>query len=567
MVLKQIVEPFESRRKPTMNSKRFFVLALAIVVLNVGAVSAQVAQNLMGNPEFDKQKGGWGFKGYNGAAYTSSVVAGHLLSGDNSLAVTCQTGGTQLADIEVTQAKTLQTGRYYHFSFMAMSDKPRVIKLGIDEYSGEKRTLWSTDSIWISSKPGHYGPYVFRCRLPDASYKFKFMLGGMDNVTVNLDSVWMTMTDDPEYFRPEELFEYHHHPYQDLSLPYRWFTPVNREPSKRYPIVLALHGSGEAGTDNELSLSPQHRLAFTWSDSANQAKWPCYVLVPQCPLDDQWEVNHSADGGFRISGNPIRKPLAAVVDLLDSLVRAFPIDSARIYVTGLSMGGFGSFELIERYPGRFAAAVPMSGGGDSTLVRAIMDVPIWDFHGDTDTTVPPSGSRQMMEAFERTGRAVFYTYCHNGVCEADPTAKADEAVASGATLIYTEAKGIQHGTWAPWYDMPQLHEWLFSQSLNKRTGIAGREYLNPAAGFSLSQNYPNPFNPSTRIRYTLAGKSEVSIEIFDGRGRRVAVLADGTQEAGSHTAVFDAAGQPSGMYLVRLAVNGQLRMKRMVLVK
>jgi predicted peptidase len=351
-------------------------------------------------------------------------------------------------------------------------------------------------------------------------------------------------------------------------LPYRWFVPANQEiSSKRYPLVLALHGVGECGTDNEKSLSPQHRLAFTWSDSVNQAQWPCFVLVPQCPNGSQWVDVPWIKGSYRLDATPISKPLAAVVDLLDSLVMAFPIDTTRIYVTGLSIGGFGTFDLIMRYPNRFAAAVPMSGAGDPTQAGALLKVPIWDFHGDADTDVPVSGSRDMMAAFKDVGRTAVTTHCFMGVCEADPNVVMDAAVAGDATLLYTEYKGGVHVIWAESYEIPQLHEWLFSQSLDKRTGISPKEPLTPTADFSLSQNYPNPFNPSTRIQYTLAGKSKVYIEIFDAEGRRVIVLADGTQEAGSHTAVFDAAGRPSGVYFVRLAVNGQLRMKRMVLVK
>jgi pimeloyl-ACP methyl ester carboxylesterase len=295
---------------------------------------------------------------------------------------------------------------------------------------------------------------------------------------------------------------------------------------------------------------------------------PCFVLVPQCPATDQWSHVTWAQGTYRIAETPISKPMAAAIDLLDSLIRVFPIDTTRIYVTGLSDGGYGTYDAIMRYPDRFAAAVPMSGGGDSTQVRNLMDVPIWDFHGAVDTTVPTFASRQMMDAFERAGRAAAYTECRSGVCETDPARAATDAVAAGATLIYTEAKGIGHGPWAPWYDMPQLHEWLFSQSLDKRTGVAEPgNPVAPPAEFTLSQNYPNPFNPSTRIQYTLTGKSKVLIEIFDAAGRRTAVLSDATQEAGTHIAVFDAAGRPSGSYFIRLAVNGRVRMKRMILVK
>ena len=172
-----------------------------------------------------------------------------------------------------------------------------------------------------------------------------------------------------------------------------------------------------------------------------------------------------------------------------------------------------------------------------------------------------------MAAFKDAGRMAVTTHCFMGACEADPNTVMDAALASDATLLYTEYKGGGHVIWAESYEIPQLHEWLFKQYLNRPSAVETKSPVSHPAYFSLSQNYPNPFNPSTRILYTLAAKSKVSIEIFDAEGRRVTVLADGTQEAGSHTAVFDAAGRPSGVYFVRLAVNGQLRMKRMVLVR
>jgi predicted peptidase len=136
------------------------------------------------------------------------------------------------------------------------------------------------------------------------------------------------------------------HSFQSTTLPYRLFIPDNYNPTKKYPLVLALHGSGNRGSDN-LQHIQSTRLATSWADPVNQTQYPCFVVAPQCPLNQSWNV----------------EPIAATVsDLLDSLTREFNIDLNRQYITGLSMGGYGTWDMITRFPNRFAAAIPMSAG-------------------------------------------------------------------------------------------------------------------------------------------------------------------------------------------------------------
>jgi predicted esterase len=237
------------------------------------------------------------------------------------------------------------------------------------------------------------------------------------------------------------------HTFQGVTLPYRLFIPDNYSPSQKYPLVLALHGAGERGTDNLIHIR-LHRLATSWADPVNQAKYPCLVVAPQCPPNQSWDVDAI---------------VATVSSLLDSLANEFTIDSNRLYVTGLSMGGFGTWDLITRFPNRFAAAIPMSGGWYPDLVSRIANTPIWNFHGRVDPTVPVSESRDMIEALKGIGRTVVYTRCWNSDCTGLPDSVIALYVKSHADLFYTEYQYGGHVIWAESYDYPLLFPWVFDK--------------------------------------------------------------------------------------------------------
>ena len=161
-----------------------------------------------------------------------------------------------------------------------------------------------------------------------------------------------------------------YHTYQSTTIPYYIFEPSSYNPQIHYPLVLCLHGSGERG-DNPSAVE-KNSMATVWAKDTNQARWPCFILVPQCPTNGSWiDLNL----------------MQTVNDILDSLKLEFSIDTNRLYITGLSMGGYGTWSMLINYPTKFAAAVPMSGGGDSSQVKLIKQIPIWDFHGAIDKTV------------------------------------------------------------------------------------------------------------------------------------------------------------------------------------
>lgn len=206
-----------------------------------------------------------------------------------------------------------------------------------------------------------------------------------------------------------------------VPLPYRLFTPSD-PPSQGagpYPLVLALHGAGERGSDNiaQLSAWPQPMVFISYT---NQVRFPLVFVAPQCPADRDWLETD------------IRGQLFA---LIDALISAFPVDTNRIYVTGLSMGGFCSWELPRLRSSYFAAAVPIAGGGTPSRAVDLKDLPIWNFHSAMDNIVPVDLSRQMIHAV----RAV------------------------GGRPVYTEYAQGGHAIWAQAWATPGLVEWTLSQ--------------------------------------------------------------------------------------------------------
>ena len=215
------------------------------------------------------------------------------------------------------------------------------------------------------------------------------------------------------------------------SLPYRLFRPKVLETGRKYPLVLFLHGAGERGGDNEAQL--RHGLAMLASPEL-QAKTPVFVVAPQCPTGRKWSEVDWSQLKTALPEQP-SVSMSLAMKILDSLQREFPVDPQRLYLTGLSMGGYGSWDAAERWPERFAAVVPVCGGGDENLAGKLTKLPIWVFHGDQDKAVPVARSRNMVEAIR----------------------------AQGGNPKYTEYAGVGHNSWDRAYADPALYEWLFAQ--------------------------------------------------------------------------------------------------------
>jgi predicted esterase len=187
-----------------------------------------------------------------------------------------------------------------------------------------------------------------------------------------------------------------------------------------YPLILFLHGSGERGLDvEEVRKHGPHKYLLAHDN-------PFIIIEPQCDPGQWWHA-------------------CAVDDLLDEVCAKFRVDRERIYLTGLSMGGFGTWATAGESPERFAAAVPICGRGDPREAARMKDLPIWAFHGAKDPTVPVKNSIDMVDALSALGGRVKLT-------------------------IYPEA---QHDSWTEAYNTPELYQWLLRQRLGKPEQPAG----------------------------------------------------------------------------------------------
>jgi len=215
----------------------------------------------------------------------------------------------------------------------------------------------------------------------------------------------------------------------DWTMPYRVFRPSGRNA----PLVLYLHGSGGLGDDNEKQLGLGNIFGtLVWALPENQSRFPCCIVVPQ--TDRGWAKYQESDGAARVVpgfGDGARLAL----EIVRASVREFAIDERRIYVAGQSMGGAGVWNLMAHRPRVFAAAAICCGSATPDDVAPAARMPLWNFHGDADRTVPVAVSRTRIAALRK----------------------------AGGQPIYTEYAGVDHNVWEWAFTEPALPRWLFAQ--------------------------------------------------------------------------------------------------------
>jgi predicted peptidase len=260
-------------------------------------------------------------------------------------------------------------------------------------------------------------------------------------------------------YYPYDGFTEHTFTASQGSLPYYLYIPKGYNPHRKYPLVLILDGSGERSRPTYTDAQNEYVILTNdyvniWSGDYQgkwnpdiQQHWPSFIVVPQLTIKQGWVNIPSFHIGSYKQPAQVATPLLLAKELLDSLQRQFTgIDANRLYVTGVSMGAFGVWDALERWPNYFAAAVPIAGSGDPSKAALLKNVAIWDFHGSNDPTVPVSGSRDMYAAIK----------------------------AAGGHSRYTELKGAPHQIWpfVYYYYLPGvkyhwhvtgLYSWLFAQ--------------------------------------------------------------------------------------------------------
>lgn len=215
------------------------------------------------------------------------------------------------------------------------------------------------------------------------------------------------------------------------SLQYRFLFPDN-DTSLRYPLVIFLHGSGERGSDNEAQLKWG---VMNFATDYNMKMHPAFVIAPQCPLNQSWaNISRGNNNDIGLQNTP-SKPMQLLMELAGDVIKKFHVDTNRVYITGLSMGGYGTFDALQRYPNFFAAAVPVCGSGDVSKAASIAHIPIWMFGGADDPTVRPILLYNMVNALLKAG-------AHPG---------------------FTQYPEVGHFSWIAAYNDQMMMEWMFRQ--------------------------------------------------------------------------------------------------------
>jgi predicted peptidase len=211
------------------------------------------------------------------------------------------------------------------------------------------------------------------------------------------------------------------------KMPYRLFVPRSYDKRRAYPLVLWLHGGAGRGNDNLKQIGGGNTSgSHVWTKAESQSRHPCFVVAPQCPENEQWTTF-----------DPVRMAVQGrlALEVVADLQKRYTIDTGRLYVTGQSLGGFGTWAVIAEHPKMFAAAIPVCGGGDETKASKLIHMPVWAFHGEKDEAVSVERSRIMIAAIKKAGGAP----------------------------KYTEYKGAGHVIWNDVFNEPDLLSWVFAQ--------------------------------------------------------------------------------------------------------
>jgi predicted peptidase len=225
------------------------------------------------------------------------------------------------------------------------------------------------------------------------------------------------------------------------TLRYRMLLPVDFQYTRQYPLVLFLHGMGERGTDNQTQLTHGSKLFL---DSIEQ--YPAIVIFPQCPPTDYWANLDRSDFDsdslrlfkYRLNENP-HPSLGMVIDLLGNLIHQPYVDTTRVYLSGLSMGAMGAYDILWRMPNTFAVCMPICGSGPIEKAGEFQQTPFWIFHGSQDRTVATRHSIEMVDTLKALNANVRFT-------------------------LYPDAN---HNSWDSAFAEPEFLKWMFSHQLKK----------------------------------------------------------------------------------------------------
>jgi predicted GH43/DUF377 family glycosyl hydrolase/predicted esterase len=244
-----------------------------------------------------------------------------------------------------------------------------------------------------------------------------------------------------------EQFERRSHTAYNKTIPYRLFIPDNYSDQSIYPLIMILHGSGSRGNDNEQQLL--WTGATAWAHAEIQDENSSFIVVPQCPSLYRWHSH-----------------LDILSHLLISLMEEYSIDSTRLYLSGYSMGGAGTWDMISMSEIPFAAAIPVAGGGDEEILPLLSYIPsIWNFHGINDLNTDVHWSRDMIYALEDVlGISAVYPVLKHGTPTEYSEEELDSVLQTSPQLIYSETTDSHSSILEPAYLDSNVSNWMFSKT-------------------------------------------------------------------------------------------------------
>lgn len=326
-------------------------------------------------------------------------------------------------------------------SYTAYKDETSAGVTILPDITGEVSvTLYSSDDTEIETKIIQMADKAQTVKFNSPSVngaKIKITGGGKTSEFINVDAISRAQSDAMDNMK-----------YGNAAIPYRYYLPQNYDSEKQYPIIMYLHGAGRRGSDNNDQLiNGQYIVNSLLSEKyLNNTETECIIVNPQCPSSGKWVgVPAWSTGSYNYDDISAGESLKAAHDIIIDFTEKYSVDMNRIYIAGQSMGGYGTWRMAADYPELFAAAVPLCGGGpkDEKGAGKIAEanMPIWAFHGSSDSTVPVSGSRDMVTALNTFG----------------------------ATKVkYTELEGRNHEIQGEVFTTVAaeegLYEWLFAQN-------------------------------------------------------------------------------------------------------
>lgn len=231
------------------------------------------------------------------------------------------------------------------------------------------------------------------------------------------------------------------------TLPYRVFLPPGYDPAKTYPLVLFFHGAGERESDNLLQCNPNMENLYAATQGVFGPEYQAILVAPQCPKDARWVEWDWHKGSYTNATEPPESvPMHSAMAIFEKVLKTYSIDHRRIYITGISMGAFATWYVTKHHPGFFAAAMPLSGGGNKDQGALYKNLPIWAYQGDPDPIVPTTATADMFDAITAAG---------------------------GKLIFFSKVPGVGHGGYNRFYDNQTyqnaanqtVFQWMFAQKL------------------------------------------------------------------------------------------------------